>query len=394
VNRLAYRAERAFDGDRVLPGGVLVLVEDATIVAVEPASTPVPDGWELHDEPGTTLLPGLIETHTHLCGDSSPRALDQLGELDDDALDAIVGQSLQAELAAGVTTVRDLGDARWAVADRRSRHDGPRILAAGPPITSPQGHCWNMGGETSGIDGLRAAVRERAERGADVVKIMLSGGAMTVTTDVMATQFTLEEMRAVLDEAHRLSLPVTGHAHPVSAVELALDAGIDGIEHCTCISPQGISMRPGLADRLAAAQIVVAPTLGRAPGASPPPQVLALMERTGLTWELRLEQVAELARAGVRLIAGSDSGISPGKPSGTLPYSVVDLVDAGLDSQRALAGATGVAADALGLTSITGRLREGLAADLLVVDGDPISDIADLTQVRTVVCRGRITSGR
>ena len=145
----------------------------------------MPDGWELHEEPGTTLLPGLIETHTHLCADNSPRALDQLGELDDDAVDAIVRESLRLELAAGVTTVRDLGDARWAVVDRRPDH-GPRVLAAGPPITSVQGHCWNMGGEAGGADALRAAVRERAERGADVVKIMLSGGVMTVTTDYLA----------------------------------------------------------------------------------------------------------------------------------------------------------------------------------------------------------------
>src|SRR4051795_8714735 len=164
--RHAYRAEHAFDGDRVLPSGALVLVEDTTIAGVEPATAPVPEGWELHDLPGTTLLPGLIETHTHLCGDSGPRALDQLGELDDDAIGAIVVGSLRAELAAGVTTVRDLGDSRWLVVDG-DYPDGPRLVASGPPITSVRGHCSNMGGETAGIPQLRAAVRERAERGAD-----------------------------------------------------------------------------------------------------------------------------------------------------------------------------------------------------------------------------------
>jgi imidazolonepropionase-like amidohydrolase len=393
-HRHAYRAERAFDGDRALSDGALVLVEGAVIIGVEPASAPVPDGWELHEEPGATLLPGLIETHTHLCADSGPRALDQLGEIDDDTLDAIVAESLRAELAAGVTTVRDLGDARWAVVDRRGRHSGPTILASGPPITSPQGHCWNMGGETSGEQALRAAVRERAERGADLVKIMLSGGVMTVTTDYLANQFTLDEVRAVVDEAHRQGLPVTGHAHPIGAIELALDAGVDGIEHCTCITETGFHTPPELVDRLAAAQVVVCPTLGIAPGAVPPPPVLALMERTGTTTAQRIAHYGALAAAGVGLISGSDSGINPGKRHGILPYAVADLVDAGVDPSTALASTTGAAADALDIADRTGRLRAGLAADLLLVDGDPTVDVATLVHVRTVVLRGVATTAR
>jgi imidazolonepropionase-like amidohydrolase len=393
TGRHAYRAVRAFDGDRVLPDGAVVLVEDATIVGVEPAWFAVPDGWELHDEPHATLLPGLIEAHTHLCCDNGPRALDQLGDLDDAALDAIVAESLRAELAAGATTVRDLGDARWAVADRRP-DEGPRVLASGPPITSRQGHCWNMGGEVDGIDGLRAAVRERAERGADVVKIMLSGGVMTVTTDYLANQFTLDEVRAVVDEAHRLGLPVAGHAHPVEAVELALDAGIDDIEHCSCITATGFRTSPALAERLAAAQVVVCPTLGVAPGAVPPPPVRAFMERTGTTMEQRIVQVGGLAASGVRIISGSDSGISPGKPHGILAHAIAALVAGGVAPVAALASATGIAADALGIADRTGRLRAGMAADLLIVAGDPANDIADLTQVRTVVARGVATSGR
>src|SRR3954464_8244438 len=109
-----YRAPRAFDGERVLRDGALVLVNGGTIVAVEPASAPAPADCPVTELPGATLLPGLIDAHVHVCGDAGPRALDQLPELSDAELDAIVGQSLAAQLAGGVTAVRDLGDASWA----------------------------------------------------------------------------------------------------------------------------------------------------------------------------------------------------------------------------------------------------------------------------------------
>ena len=199
------------------------------------------------------------------------------------------------------------------------RLDGPTVVASGPPITSPNGHCWWLGGVAAGIDGLRLAVRERVDRRADVVKIMTSGGAMSPGSDVLACQFTLPELRAVVEEAHRAGLPVTAHAHAVPAVELSVAAGVDGIEHCTCLTLDGIRMPPELADRIAAAGITVCPTLGMAREAAFSPQVLAVMARTGMTLEGRRAQVGQLHRAGVTLIAGLDSGINPGKRHGVLP---------------------------------------------------------------------------
>ena len=202
-----YRAPRAFDGERFLPGGALVLVEGRSIVGVEPATAPAPDGCAVTDVPDGTLLPGLIDTHVHLCADGGPRALDQVPELDPAQLDAVITAAEQATLRAGVTTVRDLGDHHWTVLERAGR-DGmrPTVVAAGPPLTSPGGHCWSMGGETSGVEALRRAVRERAERGAGVVKVMASGGVLTPGTDLTACQFALEELQALVDEAHRLGL--------------------------------------------------------------------------------------------------------------------------------------------------------------------------------------------
>lgn len=398
--RRAYRADRAFDGERFLPDGVLVLVRDGVIEAVEPASTPVPDGWEVDDAPGTTLLPGLVDAHVHLCGDGSPRALDQLPELDDERLGRIVHESAAAQLAVGVTAVRDLGDARWAVVDRR-RDLAPlmSVAASGPPITTPDGHCWGMGGEVTGRDALRAAVRERVQRGVDVVKIMATGGFMTAATDVVSVQYGAEDLRAVVDEAHRAGLPVTAHAHALAGVEACLDAGVDGIEHGSFLTVSGVATPPELVDRLAATGIPLCPTLGRRPDLAPPPAVLARMQSLGMTWERLHEHYRALYEGGVRLVCGSDAGINPAKPHGVLPLALVELVELGVPAAAALASATSVAADTCGLSSRTGRLRPGLRADLLVVDGDPQRRITDVTRVRTVVtggearAPGRTTSG-
>ena len=217
-----------------------------------------------------------------------PRSpLDQFDELSADELDGIITTSLQRQLAAGVTSVRDLDDYQWAVVERRWRGnaEGPRIVASGPPITIEQGHCASMGGAASGIEELRTAVRERAARAADIVNIMTSGGTMIVGTDVLACQFTLAELCAVVDEAHTVGLAVTAHAHALPAVEQCVAAGVDGIEHCSCLTASGIKIPPELAERIAVAGTVVCPTLGNALGAEPPPRVNAILERLGLTLE-------------------------------------------------------------------------------------------------------------
>jgi len=391
-----YRADIAFDGMRVILGGALVLVEAGVIVGVEPGSAAAPDGCEVSYQPGTTVLPGLIETHSHLCGNSGPGALDRLPGLSPDELDTTIEEALATQLANGVTAVRDLGDQEWAVVDRhRRRPDGPTVVAAGPPITSVGGHCALMGGAASGVDELRRAVRERADRGADLVKIMTSGGVMTATTDIRACQFTVDEVRAVVDEANRLGLPVTAHAHARAAVEQCVAAGVDGIEHCSCVDERGIHMPPELAAAIAAAGIRVCPTLGHdlsGSGGQPPPQMQAMMERTGITMEHRQAQVGDLYRSGVTLISGADSGINPIKRHGILPLAVIHLIACGVPTAAALASATGLAADACGLAGRTGRLRAGLDADLLLVGGDATTDITAIRDVRTVVSRGRVVS--
>jgi imidazolonepropionase-like amidohydrolase len=263
---LAIRAARGFDGERDIPGGVTVLARDGLIAAVCPGYPDLPEDCAVAEYPDATVLPGLIDTHVHLCCDGRDGARSRLPALPGDELDAVIGEALHRQLQAGVTTVRDLGDHRWAVIERRRRVATPAIVASGPPVTTRRGHCWQFGGEAAGPAALRAAVAERVERGADVVKVMLSGGAFTPHRDLLRSQFSRTGLGTLTGRAHTAGLPVTAHAHGVSAIEQAIDAGVDGIEHCGCLTESGIGGTDALLESLAARRIAVCPTLGSRDG--------------------------------------------------------------------------------------------------------------------------------
>ncbi len=384
----AYRVDRAFDGEAMIAGGALILVEGTRITAVQLGGTPTPTGFTEVALPGATALPGLVNTHVHLCAGDELDALSLDTRRSPAEREAVIRRSLAAQLAAGTTTVRDLGDTGYAVADRAPRSDEPRVIASGPPITTPGGHCAAMGGVAAGPAALERAVAERADHGVRVVKIIVSGGAMTAGSDLLALQFDRDEVTLVVREAHRRGLAVTAHAHSLGSAEVCVDAGVDGIEHFTCLTERGVVTPDALVEGVLAAGIVVGPTFGRLPGSTHSESMKAVMERTGLTLESRFRQVAALHRAGVPIVSGSDDGIHPGKPHGVLPYAVAELVTAGVDPAAALATATSVAAQTCGLADRVGRLAAGLDADLLFVDGDPTADITVLTRVRSVVLRG------
>lgn len=392
----ALRAPRIFDGEQVWTDGALILIDGATIVGMERRDAEAPEGCEVTEVSGT-VLPGLIDAHIHLCGDAGPEALERLADFSELELREVITESLRRVLAAGVTTVRDLGDRRFAVLDwRASAPPGrwPRILAAGPPLTSVRGHCWNMGGEVTGEAELQAAVAERVERGVEVVKIMASGGFTTPGSSVVSCQFSDAELRLVVTESHRHGLPVTAHAHPLVAVDQVIRAGVDGIEHCSGFTDQGSGLPAATVVALRRESIAVCPTLGQTSLLHAPPAMLAMLAARGLTPELVMrlaaEQAARLLAAGVRLISGTDSGVGEAKPHGLLAVSLEALVQGGAEPTAALASATSVAAEVLGVGAAKGRIAADYDADLVLVDGDPTADIADLQRVRRVYVDGEV----
>lgn len=405
---LLIRADRVFDGER-FHRGVSLLVADGKIAGLERAVDPA-EGWEVLDFGAGTLLPGLIDTHVHLGGDGEDGALDRLPAYTEAEHDAVVDRALRAHLAAGVTTVRDLGDRRFSVVARRDRDRAkaldlepggpadpggglpgnlPEILAAGPPLTSVGGHCHAFGGEVAGVPAIRAAVRERAERGVDVVKVMASGGTMTPGTDVTVPQFADDDLRTLIDEAHGRGLRVTAHAHALAAVEQAVAAGADGIEHFSCLTRDGVEVPDQLVEEAARRGLFVCPTIGTRPGSVPPPRVQEILARYGTTTLRRAQLVTRLVRAGVPVASGTDGGINGTKVHGLMPHALTEVASGGLTAAEALATATSTAARSCGVGDRKGLLRPGFDADLLVVRGDAAADLKVLTETAAVFVRGR-----
>jgi len=381
MTRTAICADRLFDG-RTAFADPLVLLEDGRITEVR--TGPPPPDAELIELPGATLLPGLIDTHVHLAFDGCPDPIAALATRDDDAVLEAMAQAAAAQLRAGVTTVRDLGDRDYLTLRLRESTAGlPTIVAAGPPITSQGGHCHFLGGVAE--RGVRDAVREHAERGVDVIKVMASGGALTAGSDLGAPQFTRHELAALVDEAHRHGLPVTAHAHALDAIVDGVAAGVDGLEHCTFVDGDRVSAPDDLVATIVRRRIAVGATLGLAPVAgpiAPPPFIAKILPDV-------LRSYARLIGEGTVLVAGTDAGIAPPKPHGVLPYGLAQLVALGMSPAAALTAGTSTAAQVCALGDRKGRVRPGYDADLLAVDGDPLTDLTALLRPVAVLVAGR-----
>ena len=375
-------------GSRVANGAVLL--RDEEIVAVGP-ETEVraqagPEARELAF-PAGTIMPGLIDSHVHLAFDASAKPVEALQESDEFSL--LLGMTGRAQqlLDCGVTTTRDLGDRdglavhlRDAIA--QGALAGPRILSAAAPLTVRGGHCWFMGGEVDDEDEIRTMVRRNARNGADLIKVMATGGGMTKGGPaIWEPQFSAAELKIVVDEAAEAGLRVAVHAHGVEGIANAVAAGVHTIEHCSWATKDGFDLRPELAEEIVAKGIFVC--IGASPGWRRIPQVFGEERAAKLFGQARW-----MAEHGFRLIAGTDAGV-PRAVFDNFAGSLEFYAHIGLSNERVIETATTEAAEALGIAEETGRLTPGRSADVIVVDGDPLADLAALHDVELVVAAGR-----
>jgi len=386
---LALRCAQVFDGERFSAGPATVLLDAGRVVGVESGHPEMAEPWQVIDYRTATAVPGLIDTHVHLTCDSRPGALDRVPQASADELRDIVTQSLSRQLAAGVTTVRDLGDIDFHVLAYRAqpapglRRIEPTIVASGPPLTVAGGHCHFLGGVIGNTEGdVALAIRNRVELGADVVKVMASGGMLTPGTDVMRTQFSGGQLRLIVESAHAAGLPVTAHAHGLPAVEEAVDAGVDGVEHCSCLTDTGMVVPDRLIAAMADHGVAVSGVIPPKPGmdlTEALPAIRDFFALTGLSMdrirELRAQMIARLHEAGVTVVTGLDAGLNPWLAHGNLPAALDLLSEAGLTSGQILAAATARAAEVCGLGDRKGKLRADYDADVVLLDGDASSDV-------------------
>ena len=389
-------------GSGVVLEHATIAIEGGRITEVAEARGDAPEG--AYDGRGRSLLPGLIDCHTHLISDTSrspgfgpapplkgedPRPR-ELGYL-------LLSRSCRALIDSGVTTIRDVGsNDDEAIVMRRAVElglvDGPRILSCGRIVsaTSPGGRMFGtMYSEADGPWNLRQAVRAQLRRGADFIKVMATGARSVEREDPEPAQLTREELAALVDEAHRLGLRVAAHAEGLDGARLAIEEGVDTIEH-------GLSLHrePALLERMAANGQVLVPTLST---------FHDLAERFADQWVPRLVEQAQRQleeayltleaahAAGVTLAMGFDSG-----PPGSEPWELVRMAEGGLGPLAALRAATSGGAAALGRSDL-GRLAPGAVADLLLVDGDPLADPRVLlrpARLHIVVRDGTAIAGR
>jgi imidazolonepropionase-like amidohydrolase len=376
---ISLRCARLFDGDTMHHGPRTVVLDGGRIVGFDDAAVDVVDLGDV------TLMPGLVDAHTHLVFEPGSDILADMASTPRDVLlERMRGHAVEA-LRAGVTTLRDLGDREYLAVELRDSAAGllPEILAAGPPITTQGGHCWFLGGEVpADRAALIDAVAERVDRGVDVVKIMATGGGITPGSAAHESQYSYDQLSAVVEAAHAAGLPVTAHAHGGAGVRDAVHAGVDGVEHATFLDGTGGAAPDwDVIAEIISRGVYVGATSGRLlTGPPTPPHVLAA--RVFL---------ARMHREGARIVCSSDAGIIKYKPHNCLPHGLTEFQRfADISAAAVLTSVTRLAAESCGVGSRKGRIAPGYDADLIAVSGDPSADLLALRSVAAVYRAGSL----
>jgi imidazolonepropionase-like amidohydrolase len=374
----------------------VAVLDGEAVAAVGPAAqVALPPGTPVLDVGDKTILPGLIDAHVHILLTGSARSgQEDRAATDQQALLVGAGNALLA-LKSGLTTVRDCGDRNYLSLALRDaiaagQLPGPRLVCSGPVLTSTGGHLWWSGIECDTVDELRRGVRTLVKHGVDCIKLMGSGGNATPGSNPEAAQYDAAGFRAVADDAHRLGKKVAAHVHGVGAIRMAVDAGIDTLEHVPFRAHGGIEYDPRIVDDIVRRDLIVSLAMPATWYRLRAEDMREARSHPGHLWEARYDTIRRMRAAGVKLVVSSDAG-STGTRIDELALLMEFLVKGvQLPAADVLYGATGLAAEALGLADRLGTLEPGKLADLVVVDGDPLADISALQCIHTVVKGGEV----
>ena len=402
MDKIIIQADKLIDGLGGLPQTDMALVvEGGVISSVLPAAQleNLMDSSHVLRFPGATLLPGLIDCHTHTNMAGRGRSGEEASSDGDDLMLLRSARNARIALRSGVTTMCDNG--AWhntGLSLKRGIEEGevegPTLMACGRPVTVTGGHLWYMGGEADGVDGVRTATRGLIKEGADFIKVIATGGS-TLTSYPYRPAFGVDELKAIGAEAHNQGRFVGAHCRSNQGMRNVLEAGFEVIYHAFFMDEEAeASYDADIVERIVEQGVWVNPTMHI--GRSGIWALEAKRDAGSLTSEeeeklaagyehrkARVEQVGRMVDAGVRLIAGSDCGWG-NYPFGQLAYEIDCMVDGGLSPMQGIQSATSRAAQSLGIGDRVGELAPGKRADLLVVEGDPSVDILDLMKVRSV----------
>lgn len=381
---MAFRIDgvRIFDGHDLTDATARIDVAEGRVR--DAGADAPPHVLDFSQMPGATLLPGLIDSHMHFAISGA----DQTEKADPAAMVALrMAHAATINLRAGVTTVRDMGakehiDVNFRRATRMGLIPSPRYLVAGRPIIATGGHCTYMGRQVDGPDEARKATREQLTVGVDWVKMMVTGGIMTLGTDPRTQQLFDDEVAAVIDTAHAAGVPVAAHCQGGPAVAATVRAGVDSIEHGMWLDDESIQLMldhdTAYVPTLSAFHLIAegAPVAG----VRPPDWAIAKAKAAVEAHRVSFPKAVE---AGVRIVAGTDY------VHGSLPFEMGLMADWGMPPVEVLRSATSRAAELLRLPDV-GTVADGKVADLVVVRGDPVADLGVLKDPLLVVRAGEV----
>ena len=379
-------------GANPIENGAL-LVQNGVIQAVGSATSfPLPEDSVLIDLSDFTVLPGLVDAHVHLIGDPEPGAFTATQSENDERLLLRAIANSQKALAAGLTTVRDCGGRGTITASLEKAIGeglvgGPRIVNCSAPITTTGGHCYFLGQEAEGIDGVKQAVRKTHKAGADFVKVMVTGGGITPGSNSRASQYSQAELSTIVEDAHRLGKRVAGHVHGTEGIARAAHAGFDTLEHVSWLAryQSDRDYDPKVVNEILEKGIIVCRTIAGF-------ERIPLEEASaGHKYWPDYEVFRNMVRDGIKLAAGTDAGIDY-TPISDYALTLETMAGLGaMNNREVIAAATINAAEALGIDDQIGTLENGKRADLVAVKGNPYQDLRVLRNIDMVIQGGAIT---